>query len=72
MSQEASKYQFVVWESRNIIPEHYPIIPAEFTDVTYVGGATAHYGFWHFAIGHVYVITSRGANKCFQFNTMVP
>ncbi len=56
---------FIVWESRNIIPEHYPIIPAEFTDLTYVGGVTGYYGFWHFAIGHVHVITSQGANKCF-------
>jgi hypothetical protein len=47
----------IIWVSLIIIPEHYPIIPVKFTDVTYVGVATGHYGFWHFAIGHVYVGT---------------
>jgi hypothetical protein len=34
------------------------IIPTKFTYLAFIGGTSGHYGLWHFAIGHIYIITS--------------
>ena len=42
---------------------HYPVKPCKFAYVADVSSAADHNGLWHFAIGHVNVITCIGATR---------
>ena len=70
--QVSPKDQLVIWECRDIVPEHNPIIPREFADVADVGSAAGHSGLRDFTIGHVDVIASVRADEGFQLYAVVP
>jgi hypothetical protein len=70
-SKVASKYQLFIWECGDIIPEHHPIIPHKFTYVADVDSAAGQDCLWHFAVGHINVVTCVRADQSFKLDTVV-
>ena len=63
---------FVLGVSQDIVPEHNPVEPSEFSNVADVCGIAGHYCLRHLAGGHVDVVARTRAHKSFKLKAVVP
>ena len=58
----SSEGQGIIREGREVILEHYLVIPAKLADVADVGSAAGHDGFWDFSSCHVDLVAGARPN----------
>ena len=58
----SSEGQGIIQDGREVIPEHYPVVPAKLADVADVGGTASHDGLRDFSPCHIDLVAGARPN----------